>query len=121
MLIELNGEIVGAGNYSLLPTGWVNIGLLISERARGRGLGKLSMKVLVQLGRRMGVEKLEAGTMKLNKPFQALMASLNLPGKDEIIEAPGRGVVGEILYRIPETVDWEDLDLKVEFGGLASE
>jgi hypothetical protein len=34
MLIELDGEIVGARNYFLLPTGWVNIRLLISERAR---------------------------------------------------------------------------------------
>jgi hypothetical protein len=50
--------------------------------------------------------------MKVNKPFQALIASLNLPGKGEIIEVPDRGVIGEIKYGIPETVRWEDLDLR---------
>jgi RimJ/RimL family protein N-acetyltransferase len=121
MLIEKDGEIIGAGNYFLLPTGWVNIGLLISEKARGKGLGKLSMKVLVELARRMGVEKLAAGTMKANKQLQAMMASLKIQGKEEGTEVPGRGVVGEIKYAIPETVGWEDLDLKVEFGAPASE
>jgi hypothetical protein len=38
--------------------------------------------------------------MKVNKPFQALIASLNLQGKGEIIEVPDRGVVGEIKQRL---------------------
>ena len=121
MLIELDGEIVGGGSYNVLPTGDVNCGIMLAENARGKGIGKLSVQVIIQLGRRMGVEKLEVVTMKTNKPMQGLMASLNILGREEIREAPGRGVIGEILYPIPEKVDWADVDMQIEFGDQAFE
>lgn len=121
MFIELNDQIVGGINYFLLPSGEVNIGLKLNPSARGKGIGKLSMQAVIQLAHNMGIERLEAGTMKVNKPMRALMASLKIPGKDEIKESPGRGVVAEIIYTIPRTVDWEDIDLQIEFGAPASE
>jgi RimJ/RimL family protein N-acetyltransferase len=121
MLIQFNGQLVGGGNFFLLPTGEVNLGLMLTKDARGKGIGKLSMQVLIQLAHNMGIERLEAGTMKANQPMRALMASLKIPGRDEIKKAPGRGVLAEILYTIPKTVDWEDIDLHVEFGAPVSE
>ncbi|QKX61864.1 uncharacterized protein TRUGW13939_09020 [Talaromyces rugulosus] len=120
IMVMVDGQLVGGGNYTLLSTGEVNIGLLFDESARGKGLGKLTMQVLIQLGRRMGIQRLEAGTMKSNQAMQALMASLNIPGRDEIKEIPIRGVVAEILWDIPETADWE-IDLQLEFGGPLAE
>lgn len=117
MMIEVDGQPVGGANYGLLPTGGVNMGVILMENARGKGLGKLTMQVLIKLGHRMGIRRLQAGTMKSNQAMQAVMASLNIPGRDEIQESPGRGIVGEILYEIPETVDWEEIDLQLEFGG----
>lgn len=121
MLVEWDGEIVGGCNFFLLPTYVVNLGMMLGEKARGKGIGKLSMQVMIQLGRRVGIEKMEARTVKANKPMQAVMASLKIPGRDEIKEMPGRGVVGDIVYEIPQKVSWEDFDMRVEFGGLASE
>jgi RimJ/RimL family protein N-acetyltransferase len=120
IMVMVDGQLVGGANYNLLPTGEVNIGLLFDESARGKGLGKLTMQVLIQLGQRMGIQRMEAGTMKSNQAMQALMASLNIPGRDEIKEIPTRGVVAEILYDIPETVDWE-INLQLEFGGPLAE
>ncbi|CRG89285.1 hypothetical protein PISL3812_06321 [Talaromyces islandicus] len=120
MMVLVDGQLVGGGNYSLLPTGEVNLGMMFEESARGKGLGKLTMQVLIKLGQRLGIKRLEAGTMKSNQAMQALMARLNIPGRDEIKEAPGRGVVAEILYDIPETVEWE-IDLQLEFGGPMAE
>lgn len=120
MILEVDGQFVGCGNYSLLPTGEVNMGMMLKESARGQGLGKLTMQVLIQLGQRIWIQPLTSGTMKSNQAMQAVMASLNIPGRDEIQEAPERGVVGEILYVVPETVDWE-IDLQLEFGGPVPE
>lgn len=70
----------------------------------------------------MGMQKMEVGTMKANSPMETLMASLNIMGRDKFQEMPGRGLVGEILYPIPERSDWEDMDINMqgEFGGRVS-
>ncbi|KAH8698781.1 hypothetical protein BGW36DRAFT_460630 [Talaromyces proteolyticus] len=114
--VEIDDELVGGGNLSLLPNGGVNIGMQFNVGARGQGLGKLTMKMLIQLSRRIGLERLQAGTMKSNEPMRALMASLKIPERDEIQAVPGRGVVGEVLFEIPTNTEWQDLDLQVQFG-----
>jgi RimJ/RimL family protein N-acetyltransferase len=121
IMIELDGQVIGGATYFLHPISEVNLGLMLSEKSRGNGIGKLTMKVLIQLGHQMGIEKMELRTMRANKATQTLMESLDITGRDEIKEMPGVGDVAEILYTIPEKVDWEDLDTQIEFGGRASE
>jgi RimJ/RimL family protein N-acetyltransferase len=95
LLVQLNGESVGCGGVFELEhePHMANIGLMIEESARGSGVGKALMQVLLRLSNEFEVEFIEAGTMKVNKPMRALAASLGLEETDEIKEVPGRGVV----------------------------
>ncbi|RFU25243.1 hypothetical protein B7463_g11107, partial [Scytalidium lignicola] len=117
-LVELDSEAIGFVNLRCLPpAGPNNIGLLFTEKARGKGLGKFTMQFILQLARNIGIENLEAGTMKVNQPMRKLMESLKIPEREENKEDPARGViVAEILYTIPEAVSWDDIDMIVEFG-----
>jgi RimJ/RimL family protein N-acetyltransferase len=119
LLVQLDGESVGCGGVFELEhePHIANIGLMIEESARGSGVGKALMQVLLRLSNEFEVEVIEAGTMKINKPMRVLAANLGLEETDEIKEVPGRGIVAEILYKDIEREKWKDLDMKVEFTG----
>ena len=120
LLVELDGQIVGYAGFHTLPDGIVNLGMVLKRGARGRGIGKQSWKVLIQLAFNLGVERIEAGTMKDNVAMRALMRSLRFPEIDDIKIIPGRGVVAEVLWDISGRRDvWEKIDLQTDFGESA--
>ena len=52
ILVQIDGETVGLGGVYEIPqvqTGLANIGLMLVESARGRGIGKSAMQVLLRL------------------------------------------------------------------------
>ncbi|KAH8800395.1 hypothetical protein F5884DRAFT_549935 [Xylogone sp. PMI_703] len=116
-LIELDGEIIGGGGLRHLPDGANNIGLLLTEKSRGKGLGKFTVQFAIAFGRRLGIKEFELGTMKANQPMRWVMESLKIPAREEIKEDPQRNsIVAELLYTIPATVSVDNIDMHVEFG-----
>ena len=111
-----SGEFTRFLKYKLdLP----NIGLMLVESARGRGIGKSAMQVLLRLSNELDVVLVHAGTMLANKPMRALAATLGFTEREELLQIPGRGVVAELLFEDIDYKRWKDLDMNVEFTGPA--
>ena len=124
ILVELDGEIVGSGTVMEIPQvqkGLANIGLTLSPVARGKGLGKAAMQVLLRLSNECQVDHVHAGTMKANVPMRSLAKSLGFVEREEVLEVPGRGVVAEILFEDFRQERWKDLEMNVEFLGPVPE
>ena len=114
VLVEFEGKVVGFGDIWSTLTGSASIGILLNEAVRGRGIGKIAMSVLIQIGFEFPIP-ISAGTMKTNVAMRALMKSLRVPEEEKLVTAPGRGVLAEVVYSI-QREDWKVLEMKVEFG-----
>jgi RimJ/RimL family protein N-acetyltransferase len=122
VLVQIGGEIVGQGGVHEIPmvkAGLANIGLSLVESARGKGLGKATMQVLLRLSNELEVDIVHAGTMLANKPMRALAATLGFTEREEVLSIPGRGVVAELLFENVDYKKFKDLDMNVEFTGPA--
>jgi RimJ/RimL family protein N-acetyltransferase len=122
ILVQVGGEAVGLGGVYEIPqvqAGLANIGLMLVESARGRGIGKSAMQVLLRLSNELDVVLVHAGTMLANKPMRALAATLGFTEREELLQIPGRGVVAELLFEDIDYKRWKDLDMNVEFTGPA--
>lgn len=113
VLIEHDSQVVGYGDVYPTSTGTVSIGVLLNKGARRRGIGKTAVRVLVQIAFDFS-RPIGTGTMKANVPMRALMASLGVAEKEEVITVPGQGVLAEIVCRI-ERETWRAMEMKVEF------
>jgi RimJ/RimL family protein N-acetyltransferase len=115
VLIEYEGKVVGYGDVwpDASDSGTTSVGVLLNESVRGRGIGKTTIAVLAQLGFDFGLP-VTSGTMKANAPMRAVMASLGVPEKEELVTAPGRGVVAEVVYNINRD-NWTGIEMKIEF------
>jgi len=122
ILVQINGEIIGQGGVYEIPqvlAGLANIGLALAESARGKGIGKAAMLVLLRLANELDVVLVHAGTMLANKPMRALAASLGFTEREELLQIPGRGVVAELLFENVDYKRWKYLNMSVEFTGPA--
>lgn len=114
LLICLDGKVVGYGDVTETAPGVANVGIILNPEARGKGVGKVTVRVFAQLGFEMGMT-IEAGTMKANGPMRGLMKSLGIAEVEEIVDIPGRGVVAELVYKIDRRA-LKEIDMRVEFG-----
>jgi RimJ/RimL family protein N-acetyltransferase len=122
ILVQIEGETVGHGGVHEIPdvhAGLANIGIALAESARGKGLGKATMQILLRLANELEVTLVHAGTMLANKPMRALAASLGFTEKEELLSMPGRGVIAEILFENVDYKRYKDLDMNIEFTGPA--
>jgi len=110
---------VGVANVHVIEGRGANLGLLMEEKARGKGVGKATMEVLLRLSNEIKADYVEAGTMKANKPMRALARSFGFKEREEVYEVEGRGVLAEVLLGGIEREKWLGLEMVVEFEGLA--
>jgi RimJ/RimL family protein N-acetyltransferase len=117
LLVELDGQIVGSGGITAggVSGRKANVGLQFVSSARGHGLGKLTMRLLLRLSNEFREYGIRAGTMKANLPMRAVMKSLGIEETDGVFEIPGFGVVNDILYEKINKEDWKDFEFQVEF------
>ncbi|KIN07714.1 hypothetical protein OIDMADRAFT_16284 [Oidiodendron maius Zn] len=114
VLVEFEGKVVGYGDVWPTSNGSASIGILLNEVVRGRGIGKIAMSVLIQIGFDFHVP-ISTGTMKVNFAMRTLMKSLGAREEDKLVMDPERGVLAEVVYDIRRE-DWKALDMKIEFG-----
>lgn len=119
VLVLIDGQIVGQGGIHPVPhvADMSNVGIQLLESARGKGVGKALMTLLLRLTNELPVGNVHAGTMKANTAMRALGKSLGLKETEEVFEVPGVGVVAEIVYNDIVKTEWRDLEMKVEFTG----
>ncbi|RDW91598.1 hypothetical protein BP5796_02763 [Coleophoma crateriformis] len=119
VLVEVDGQAAGRGAVVQIQEEppLANIGISLAPEARGRGVGKALMRVLLRLSNEVDVGIIQAGTMKENTAMRALARSLGLEETDEVKVAPGRGVVAEVLYKNIPREKWLDLEMDVSFLG----
>lgn len=75
----------------------------------------MSTAVFVQLGLKIGINGVTAGTMKVNAPMRGVMRSLGVEEAEELIVVEGRGVLAELSFTV-ERRKWKDVDLDVAWG-----
>ncbi len=123
VLPQIDGKFVGHGGcYQVdipVPERIANVGLGLIPEARGKGVGKAMMQLLLRLSNELDVDAVHAGTMKENTAMRALAKSLGLEETERVLELPGRGVVANILYDNVRPERWIDLDIVVDFKGPA--
>jgi RimJ/RimL family protein N-acetyltransferase len=122
ILVQIDGETVGQGGVQEIPmimAGLANIGLTLTEGARGKGIGTAAMQVLLRLSNELEIILIGAGTMLANKPMRALAAKFGFTEKIEVLSMPGRGVVAELMFENIDYKKWKDLDMNIEFTGPA--
>lgn len=119
VVVELGGQIVGGGAILQIEDEppLANIGIRLLPEARGMGVGKALLQVLLRLSNELDVQIIEAGTMKDNTAMRALARSLGLEETDEVKEVPGRGIVAEVLFKNIPSEKWMGLDINVSFLG----
>lgn len=119
-LVELNGEYVGYGaatGYGSTVVGErkANVGLMFAPEARGMGIGKLALRLLLRLSNEIQVDVVRMGTMANNLPMRALAKSLGLEETAEVVSFPGVGVVNEVVYKGIKKGDFKDFNFDIEF------
>ncbi len=123
VLAQIDGKFVGHGGcYQIdlpIPERLANVGLGLAPEARGKGVGKALMQVLLRLSNELDVDVVHAGTLKINTPMRALAKSLGLEETERVLEIPGRGIVADILYDNIHTERWLDVDIIIDFKGPA--
>jgi RimJ/RimL family protein N-acetyltransferase len=120
VLVEVDGVVVGVSAISMIEGDLkdgkrlLNVGVMLEEGVRGRGVGKAVTGCLVEIawmmGRRVGVK-----TMKANAGMRGVMKRLGVEERIEDVMMEGRGLVAEIVY-IVEQEKWEKLGVCLEFG-----
>jgi acetyltransferase len=74
---EEDGEqIVGLGDVAVLSTGLAELGLLVAEEWRGRGVGGLLTEAVASLARQRGATHLKAELLEENEPMLRLIERL---------------------------------------------
>ncbi|KAL3420498.1 hypothetical protein PVAG01_06943 [Phlyctema vagabunda] len=121
LLVLLDGKAVGRGGIVEIAPNLANIGIQLGREAQGRGLGRVTMQVLLRMSNEVEVDVIEAGTMKTNKAMRGLAASLGLQETDEQKIVPGRGVVAEVMYKNISVAKWKHYEVNIEFKGPAAE
>ncbi|RDW60668.1 hypothetical protein BP6252_12051 [Coleophoma cylindrospora] len=119
VLVEVDGQAAGRGAVVQIQEDppLANIGISLAPEARGRGVGKALMRVLLRLSNEVDVGIIQAGTMKENTAMRALARSLGLEETEEVKIAPGRGVVAEVLFKNIPRENWMGLEMDVSFLG----
>jgi RimJ/RimL family protein N-acetyltransferase len=120
VLACVDGAPVGMGNIVAIeagPPSLANVGIMLMSAARGQGIGKALLRVLLRLANEVDVDVIEAGTMKGNRGMRALAASVGLVETEEVKRrGDGNGeVVAEVMYKDIEREKWRDVELEVEF------
>ncbi|OBT44918.1 hypothetical protein VE00_04753 [Pseudogymnoascus sp. WSF 3629] len=120
VLVEVDGVVVGVSAISMIEGDLkdgkrlLNVGVMLEEGVRGRGVGKAVTGCLVEIawmmGRRVGVR-----TMKANAGMRGVMKRLEVEERVEDVMMEGRGLVAEIVY-IVEQEKREKLGVCLEFG-----
>lgn len=66
-------EIVGLADVALLETGLAELGVVVDDERRDRGVGKLLTEVIASLAMRQGATQLKAELLERNAAMQRLM------------------------------------------------
>jgi acyl-CoA synthetase (NDP forming)/GNAT superfamily N-acetyltransferase len=66
LVVELQDQLIGLGTAELLEDGSAEVAFLVSDAARGRGVGTLLLEHLAALAVQRGVTKLEADVLSEN-------------------------------------------------------
>ncbi|KAJ8060599.1 hypothetical protein OCU04_010910 [Sclerotinia nivalis] len=125
LLVEEKGKIVGIGLMHELKyqPGLANIGTILEEGARGHGVGKVLMELLLRLSNELDVDAVEVATMKGNSAMRGLMRSLGIGETDEERIKPGNGnrKVEDVMFKDIDRKRWKDFEFEVEFLGEVDE
>ena len=73
---ESDGEIVGLADVAVLSTGLAELGLVVAEGWRERGLGRLLSEAAGSLARQRGATHLKAELLDENEPMRRLVERL---------------------------------------------
>lgn len=92
----------------------LNVGIMLEEGARGKGLGKAVTGAMVEVAWMMG-GRVGVRTMKANAGMRGVMRGPGVEEKVEDVVMDGRGLVAEIVYEV-EKGKWEGLGFCLEFG-----
>ncbi|CAD6448670.1 2fea7afe-b7bb-430c-b95b-96d077a3a01f [Sclerotinia trifoliorum] len=119
LLVEEKGTIVGIGLMHELKyePGVANIGTILEEEARGHGVGKVLMELLLRLSNDLDVDAVEVATMKGNSAMRGLMRSLGVEETDKERIVPGDRKVAEVIFKDVDRKRWKDFEFEVEFLG----
>ena len=74
--VDGSERIVGLADVVLLETGLAEIGVVVADDQRGRGLGKLLSEAVATIALRNGATHLKAEVLDRNSPMLALMRRL---------------------------------------------
>jgi acetyltransferase len=74
--VDGSERLVGLADLVLLETGLAEIGLVVADDQRGRGLGKLLSEVVASIALRTGATHLKAEVLHTNSPMVGLMRRL---------------------------------------------
>ncbi|KAG4027668.1 hypothetical protein MFRU_028g00900 [Monilinia fructicola] len=121
LLVKEDGKMVGIGMIHELEhqPRVANIGTILEAEGRGHGVGKVLMELLLRLSNELDVDAVEAGTFKANAAMRGLMRSLGVEETDEEKIMPGNRKVAEVLFKDIARERWKDLEIGVEFLGMA--
>ena len=92
----------------------LNVGIMLEEGARGKGLGKAVTGAMVEVAWMMG-GRVGVRTMKVNAGMRVVMRGLGVEEKVEDVVMERRWLVTEIVYEV-EKGKWEGLGFCLEFG-----
>ncbi|OBT80160.1 hypothetical protein VF21_00674 [Pseudogymnoascus sp. 05NY08] len=120
VLVEVDGVAVGVSAIATIEGDLkegerlLNVGVMLEEEARGKGVGKALTGALVEIAWMMG-GRVGVRTMKANAGMRGVMRGLGVEEKVEDVMMEGRGLVAEIVY-VVEKEKWEELGVCLEFG-----
>jgi acetyltransferase len=69
-------QIVGLADVAVLSTGLAELGLVVAEEWRGRGVGGLLTEAVASLARQRGATHVKAGLLQENEPMRRLLERL---------------------------------------------
>ncbi|KFY71169.1 hypothetical protein V499_08615 [Pseudogymnoascus sp. VKM F-103] len=120
VLVEVDGVVVGVSAIATIEGDLkdgerlLNVGVMLEEVVRGKGVGKAVTGCLVEIALMMG-GRVGVRTMKANVGMRGVMRGLGVEERVEDVMMEGRGLVAEIMYMV-EKEKWEELDICLEFG-----
>lgn len=120
VLVEVDGVVVGVGAISTMECGLkeeerlLNVGVMLEEGTRGKGVGKAVTGAMVEVAWMMG-GRVGVRTMKANLGMRGVMRGLVVEERVEDVVMEGRGLVAEIVYEVDKEM-WEGLGVRLEFG-----
>lgn len=97
--------------------GVANIGTILEEEARGHGVGRVLMELLLRLSNELDVGAVEVATMKGNSPMRGLMRSLGIGETEAERILPGNKKVADVMFKDIDRKRWKDFEFELEFVG----